>query len=444
MSRFSKDIFYQLEGKEKDECPVGYANRCLALWMSFLEGKVKVVDTVIPGSHDSATYSMREVGNIGDAYAKTQDYNLTAQLLSGIRYLDLRCKMKDNSVVICHGSVTGSKLKTILEQINRFVEVAPGELLLLDFQELKDECEEKVVKLIQATIWEDYIVPKALVNTELTFEEIRENNYRIIIFWNSKNTCNKDYLTPRNKGIWSPYEESIYKGSTSNIPAFLDERKRQWKKSHPQCFFVAQAISTPAINPPKVIEKRDGKILNNWVYKQKAESPVNIIMRDYINWYPDTIYEIVRKNLDRGNIPAKYSEIFALMGGAKQIPAMTQRSETLQAGSRYFAGSREICNEVFKRDYEFAKWQTHTWNIKCPEGHVITWMKIRSHWTDGTNGAFTIIKGGILQGLLEIRVESERSRGCHWSLRAEAAPINEKIFWVDDTEDDIGKGGNEE
>lgn len=427
MSLLSEDVFLHLEGGEKDECPKGYPDRCFTAWMSFVSGSVRVIDTVIPGSHDCATYSMRN-GSPTDAYAQTQEYNLTAQLLFGVRYFDLRCTDKDGNVVINHGPVTGRRLCTILSQIKSFLIAVPGETVLLDFQELNKDCEEKTAQMITQYFQESCIVPSSQVTKDLTFDVLRREGYRLIIFWNSGDLCGKPWLTPRSR-LWSPYNESVYKGSTDKIPAYLDERCEEWKARHSGEFFVAQAISTTTISTPRQIEKRDGHILNGWVKEQTAGSGVNIIMRDFVNWYPSTIGHIIRLNLERGSISADYKQLFDLFHCAKQEYRKTQKSVTFELGVRGYPGSKPCCKDTFSRPWQFLKHQTHLWRIACPEGCVVTWFKITSNWTDGTNGTFTIEKGNILDGILEVSVSSELSRGCNWTIEAEMAPFTADSFY---------------
>jgi hypothetical protein len=42
--------------------------------------------------------------------------------------------------------------------------------------------------------------------------------------------------------------------------------------------------------------------------------------------------------------------------------------------------------------------------------------KICSHWDAGTGGWWRLKGGGLLQHRLSVEVETQESRGCHWSL----------------------------
>ena len=96
---------------------------------------------IIPGSHDTATYGLRDQGS-DFFYAGTQDIDLTQALNDGIRFFDLRVKYKDWGGAAgadywgYHGSYVSQTLRfgQMLDQIARWA-TAPGherELILLN------------------------------------------------------------------------------------------------------------------------------------------------------------------------------------------------------------------------------------------------------------------------------------------------------------------------
>jgi len=109
--------FAMVVGDDPDDAPVDFFNRRFMNWMSFLSSSAKLTDLVIPGSHESASYSMRSwlpgpLPILEDNWSEflafasqTQSFNLPGQLLNGIRYLDLRVEQANNGeVIFCHGS----------------------------------------------------------------------------------------------------------------------------------------------------------------------------------------------------------------------------------------------------------------------------------------------------------------------------------------------------
>ena len=81
------DDFEELTVGDPDDGPRNRFHRAAINWMSFIRDDVRMIDLVTPGSHDSATYSMR---GFAGPFARTQHCDLLAQLHGSIRYLDLR------------------------------------------------------------------------------------------------------------------------------------------------------------------------------------------------------------------------------------------------------------------------------------------------------------------------------------------------------------------
>ncbi|KAJ7378207.1 PI-PLC X domain-containing protein 2 [Desmophyllum pertusum] len=128
-------------------------------WMENLPNEKQLCplkDLVIPGSHDSGTFfldqnmeigpdessTIQTLGSIFGKIAKsvvhswsvTQSMTIYEQLLSGIRYLDLRVayRAEDNEIHILHG-LYGWAIQRVLEEVNRFVANYPNEIVILDF-----------------------------------------------------------------------------------------------------------------------------------------------------------------------------------------------------------------------------------------------------------------------------------------------------------------------
>jgi len=112
-------------------------------WMMYINDTLKLNQINIPGTHDSATFSLNSIG-IEDVFAQTQNYNFKEQLKSGVRYLDIRLKNLNGSddVTINHGSVKcKSTLKDVLNACREFLKENPSETVIIH---LKNEgpCDE--------------------------------------------------------------------------------------------------------------------------------------------------------------------------------------------------------------------------------------------------------------------------------------------------------------
>lgn len=90
-------LFEKYDIKETTEIPAKKydANN----WMSHLDGKTKLQNVIMPGTHDAAT-SRVQLG----FYARCQQYTIKEQLEKGYRYLDIRLRMDgdNDDLVLCH------------------------------------------------------------------------------------------------------------------------------------------------------------------------------------------------------------------------------------------------------------------------------------------------------------------------------------------------------
>jgi hypothetical protein len=111
----------------------------LATWMGDLVEREKVSSTtkatlkrlVIPGSHDSASYSIPN-STPGSAVAKTQNLTIKEQLLFGVRFLDLRIASSGRGGVnIFHGRLMGCTFEEVLDEIRDFCQEFRKEFVIL-------------------------------------------------------------------------------------------------------------------------------------------------------------------------------------------------------------------------------------------------------------------------------------------------------------------------
>lgn len=121
-------------------------------WMQYVDDERKISELTIPGTHDTGTF---QVINIGPA--KCQTLKLTDQLNAGIRYLDIRAaKGNDNDGVLWlyHGKPPfGSNLNITLSQVIdvclKFLEQNPTETILMS---IKQEFGDSIHKWVEQTI----------------------------------------------------------------------------------------------------------------------------------------------------------------------------------------------------------------------------------------------------------------------------------------------------
>lgn len=128
-------------------------------------GKKRLNEIAIPSAHDAGTFAIApakrtdilfgqgdglsspdnkrakqllSISGLFSKWAKTQERTTTEMLNDGIRYFDIRVCVNDKGVLMtCHG-LYGASVESILEDVRRFSNRYPRELILLGFNHFWD------------------------------------------------------------------------------------------------------------------------------------------------------------------------------------------------------------------------------------------------------------------------------------------------------------------
>jgi hypothetical protein len=112
----------------------------LADWMKHLLSNcptLKLRDLVIPGTHDSGSYSIPAT-TLFSAVGRTQNESVLEQLQRGARYLDVRVGGATNSSshredsLIWHGCLAGGTFQLVVDQIATFLHHHDGEFVIVE------------------------------------------------------------------------------------------------------------------------------------------------------------------------------------------------------------------------------------------------------------------------------------------------------------------------
>ncbi|HEV7587126.1 MAG TPA: hypothetical protein VGO40_03255, partial [Longimicrobium sp.] len=318
---------------DPDDCPADFYHRAAINWMSFIRDDVRLIDLVIPGSHDSATYSMHGAAR---PFVQTQSYNLLAQLLCGIRYLDLRVRGRAARPVVNHNIVKGHPTGHLLrQQVAPFVQRFPSEVLILDFQELAPRCRRALVEQLREHLDADrWALPRSRFSSALALGDVRTGGHRFLVLFGGMNDAEfqqarregwlPEWILRRGDVLHSPYDASLYARGTSCVPAFLTAHSQAWAKTRERLFvaqavcrqnFVATAIDalrelakgirgrswSRLPDTPAWLDTHQGHHLDGWIEQLGPESPVNILMRDFVDRHYATIGKALHLNLQRGH-----------------------------------------------------------------------------------------------------------------------------------------------
>ena len=95
---------------------------------------LKLRDLVLPGTHDSGSYSIPAL-TLFSAVGRTQNLSVLQQLQHGARHLDVRvggAQHNDDSSSVWHGCLAGGPFQLIMDQIASFLQQHDGEFVIVE------------------------------------------------------------------------------------------------------------------------------------------------------------------------------------------------------------------------------------------------------------------------------------------------------------------------
>ncbi|GJC78088.1 1-phosphatidylinositol phosphodiesterase [Colletotrichum liriopes] len=124
--------------KSKNHCYRGYESHYSfdvdradhAEWMRAIPDDVNLTSLSIPGTHDTMTY------DLDNRVFQCQNHNLSAQLHAGMRYLDIRGRLVNDTIGIYHASMpTGYSYTDVLLTVFGFLDDHPSETVVMRLKE---------------------------------------------------------------------------------------------------------------------------------------------------------------------------------------------------------------------------------------------------------------------------------------------------------------------
>jgi len=104
-----------------------------ARWMENIPGTKMVSELTIPGTHDSATYTAKDWAGFG--YVKTQTMSFSTQLKTGCRFLDIRCRLFKDHLLLHHGSFyLDLNFTNVINDCKNFLKENPSECILMSLK----------------------------------------------------------------------------------------------------------------------------------------------------------------------------------------------------------------------------------------------------------------------------------------------------------------------
>ncbi|KAK3103987.1 hypothetical protein FSP39_023435 [Pinctada imbricata] len=277
----------------------------------------------IPGSHDSASYSLNAKNDIapdtspeiqalisvmGDCgkeiiyrWSLCQNITITQQLNHGIRYLDLRvCSHKKKKTLNFIHGLYGDEVKPVLNDINQFLDKHRKEIVLLDFNHFycMDQSDHTELMDMIQDVFGSKLCP--LLDMEsATLESLWENQLQVIVFYQNDAAKDNHFFWPATS-IRSPWANT---SQLSNLMSFLESN---YKEGHPDdIFYVWQGVLTPTTETVVMhfcsslkdcLCNKVDPIFVSWLKdKRRGKNGITICNMDYVET-PDYIPTILSLN----------------------------------------------------------------------------------------------------------------------------------------------------
>lgn len=321
----------------------------LSKWMSRLPEnltKIPISELTIPGSHDTGTYGLTtEMGIAPDRpdlatnflvrnlpcialpmifrWVKTQNLTAAQQLVSGIRYLDVRVGKKvDNIQLSCvpcvdlntgmtddevmdtfhfiHG-LYGPKLVDLLVEVNTFLDDNPKEIVFIDFQHfyaMHQRDHEVLIKFL-STLFKSKVCPHHKIEhqntSKLNLEWLWDKKYQVFIYYRNNKFCPEQFWP--SLAIPNPWANTINK---SYLIRFLEDKMAERPE---QSMYVTQCVLTPTNTfayrnfKSSLLKKLAipcNTLIRSWLETKKSgpKGP-NIVMCDFVEWSSSAIPKLV-------------------------------------------------------------------------------------------------------------------------------------------------------
>ena len=272
-----------------------------------IKSKRNITEIAIPGSHDCGTCNLDKKSPVGHdvaeilqtlgnnpclgpltkkimyGWSRTQHTIIQDQLMLGIRYFDIRLSKLDKRFRFLH-CLYGDDVFESLEVIRLFLEQHQGEIVILDFQSIRD-CSDKdqavIIEKIHTTFG-DMLMEKPSVFP--TIGEMQKLDKRVIVIYDTVISQDYGYLWPRSE-CENPWANTM--DMTYLFQFLIDETSKRTKGK----LFVTQAIMTPqtstiVLKPWSSLfsdTRRLRETLPTWIQNELAKLDPNIVMTDFVS-----------------------------------------------------------------------------------------------------------------------------------------------------------------
>ncbi|XP_055386526.1 PI-PLC X domain-containing protein 2 [Condylostylus longicornis] len=285
-------------------------------WMEELPPDVRdysVINLAIPGSHNCMSYGINwsskpsldadeEIKDIFKflpcfvrKWSKTQSVDITEQLKLGIRYLDLRISLKDNTKFYFAHGLYAMEIFQPLKEVCSFLDEHPKEIIILDFQHFYgfEVAHHKQLQYDIQRIFSDKIyAPQDGSLSNATLKNCENKGKQVIIIYRR---CKN-----RSEKFWADDNWPTPWPNTTSIKQLKNYLNNMLKYRNPRYGYVSQCILTPDgkyiakkfYSSLKGTAEKVDKKMSDWIEEQRpgkctcdSEPKVNVFIADFVHIY---------------------------------------------------------------------------------------------------------------------------------------------------------------
>lgn len=173
------------KSKSKNKKDESEQDNKMSKWMEKLSDDQKLINLMIPSSHDAGSYSMQpnSEADIAGRLAQTQKLNIMGQLKSGIRGFDWRIKKQGKILVFYHGIITGTNVMEGVKHVCKFLDSNPSEVVFIRMRSSGNDCKDIFFKnnYVKKNLEPRLFAPeKNMVATikEISLKDLRNNKLK--------------------------------------------------------------------------------------------------------------------------------------------------------------------------------------------------------------------------------------------------------------------------
>ncbi|CAD6201927.1 GSCOCG00002856001-RA-CDS, partial [Cotesia congregata] len=253
----------------------------------------------IPGTHSSGSYSEELPPTILQRYTITQENSIMDQLLTGIRYLDIRPCIVDNKYWVCHGTFAMQPLEAVITDMRDFLNNTM-EIVIVNFKEFPRGFEtftnhSNFLSCLVREFKGYFVIPYEA--HPKTLGEIWKSNMRLFISYITESEGKTDRLWTSVMQQWGNVKNVIELDSFIDRSEIISELKSDNKSRTKDLRAVMAEITLDSSmiivdaalyyfgrgrKSLRELAVQTGPLVTMW-YKQKHFKTANIVAVDFID-----------------------------------------------------------------------------------------------------------------------------------------------------------------